>query len=266
MVNDPYKVLGISNGASQEEIKSAYRKMAKKYHPDLHPDDPKAAEKMNEINEAYDMLTHPEKYASRQQSQSRSSYTGYGQSYSGSNSQNRNYQGGYQGSYQGAGGWYTNFDDFFGDFFGYGNANYENDTNVTFNPREDAADSNYIRTIIRDINSKNYQQALVSLMKITSYDRNARWYYLYACGLYGTGNSTGAIEYMRRAVQMEPNNRTYHQLLNKLRNEGQTYYRETTDYTNPFRRIGRWILIFMIIQFILRLLAMMSYGMYMPGF
>ena len=47
MAINPYEVLGINPGATKDEIKSAYRKMAKKYHPDLHPDDPKAAEKMN---------------------------------------------------------------------------------------------------------------------------------------------------------------------------------------------------------------------------
>ena len=66
MVADPYSVLGISKDASKEEIKKAYRKKAKEYHPDLHPNDPKAAEKMNEINEAYDMLSNPEKYQKRE--------------------------------------------------------------------------------------------------------------------------------------------------------------------------------------------------------
>lgn len=65
MVDDPYKVLGISRDATKEEIKKAYRARAKEYHPDLHPDDPQAAEKMNEINEAYDMLNNPEKYKKR---------------------------------------------------------------------------------------------------------------------------------------------------------------------------------------------------------
>ena len=55
-MKDPYEVLGISREASEEEVTKAYRKLAKKYHPDLNPDDPLAAEKMAEINAAYDMI------------------------------------------------------------------------------------------------------------------------------------------------------------------------------------------------------------------
>ena len=53
---NPYSVLGVSPGASQEEISKAYKRLAKKYHPDLHPGDKEAAEKMSQINEAYNML------------------------------------------------------------------------------------------------------------------------------------------------------------------------------------------------------------------
>ena len=56
MVQDPYKVLGVSPGASDEEIKKAYRELTKKYHPDLNPGDPGAAQKMNDINAAYDQI------------------------------------------------------------------------------------------------------------------------------------------------------------------------------------------------------------------
>lgn len=53
---DPYKVLGIDRDASEEEIKAAYRRKARIYHPDENPKDEDAALKMNEINEAYEMI------------------------------------------------------------------------------------------------------------------------------------------------------------------------------------------------------------------
>ncbi len=59
MMMDPYKVLGVSPGASEEEIKRAHRTLAKKYHPDINPGNQAAAQKMNEINAAYDILTKP---------------------------------------------------------------------------------------------------------------------------------------------------------------------------------------------------------------
>ena len=56
MAQDPYKVLGVSPDASDEEIKKAYRDLTKKYHPDLNPGDERAAQKMHDINAAYDAI------------------------------------------------------------------------------------------------------------------------------------------------------------------------------------------------------------------
>lgn len=56
MITNPYKVLGVPDGASEEECTKAYKKLAKKYHPDLNPGDERAAEKMAEINAAYDQI------------------------------------------------------------------------------------------------------------------------------------------------------------------------------------------------------------------
>ncbi len=60
---DYYEVLGLNKNATEAEIKAAYRKMAKKYHPDLNPDDPEAEAKFKEVNEANDVLSDPEKKA-----------------------------------------------------------------------------------------------------------------------------------------------------------------------------------------------------------
>ena len=58
---DYYEVLGVAKGATADEIKSAYRKLAMKYHPDRNPDNPEAKEKFTEISEAYEVLSNPEK-------------------------------------------------------------------------------------------------------------------------------------------------------------------------------------------------------------
>lgn len=60
---DYYEVLGLQKGASEDEIKKAYKKKAREYHPDLHPDDPTCEEKMKEVNEAHEILSDPEKKA-----------------------------------------------------------------------------------------------------------------------------------------------------------------------------------------------------------
>ena len=58
---DYYKILGVDRNASEKEIKRAYRKLARKFHPDVNPDDQSAEEKFKEINEAHEVLSDPDK-------------------------------------------------------------------------------------------------------------------------------------------------------------------------------------------------------------
>ena len=84
-MDDPYKVLGLSPDASDEEVKKAYRRLAKQYHPDLNPGDPVAAKKMQEINAAYEQITKERSgRGSTSGGYRQSTYGGYGsQSYAG---------------------------------------------------------------------------------------------------------------------------------------------------------------------------------------
>src|SRR6202022_3876067 len=61
--DDPYAILGVKREATQDEIRSSYRALAKKLHPDLNPGDKKAEEKFKEVSVAYDLLGDPEKRA-----------------------------------------------------------------------------------------------------------------------------------------------------------------------------------------------------------
>lgn len=215
MVEDPYKVLGIPHGSTEAEVKKAYRKKAKEYHPDLHPNDPIAIQKMQEVNEAYDMLMNPEKYASRNAQQQRSSQQ-QSSSYSQSSSQNSR-------GYQGTGGWYSDFGGFdFEDFWGGFGFSDMGDQQAA-RPQSEYGDSPVIQQVIQAINNRQYQTALNLLTNVTSTGRNARWYYLSAIANHALGNTIQSMDHIQRAIRLDPNNRTYQQLYRHYRQGEQTY-------------------------------------------
>ena len=176
MIDDPYKVLGVSPNASDEEIKRAYRRLAKEYHPDRNPGDEAAAKKMQQINAAYEQIKNPEK--------AQPNTGGYGYDPFG-------------GSYQ---------------------RTYSNES------QGDA----YQRSAYNYIRYRRYREALNVLQNCK--ERDARWYYLSALANNGLGNQVTALEHIRRAVSMDPDNLTYQQVLSQIEYGGTAYRQQAGSY------------------------------------
>ena len=164
-MTDPYKVLGVRPDASDEEIKRAYRRLAKKYHPDLNPGDEMAAKKMQEVNAAYEQIKNPGP------------------------------AGGYSGGYSGG--------------YGYGQST--------------DSGTDYLRAAMNYIQFGRYQEALNVLAQQSQ--RDARWYYLSALANDGLGNQITALEHIRRAVSMDPDNPEYLRALEIIEQGGNVYRR-----------------------------------------
>lgn len=184
MTKNPYDVLGVSQNASDDEIKRAYRELSRKYHPDVNENNPLkdlAEEKFKEVQEAYDTIM-----------KERENGGGYGYGYGGYGQNNNSYSGYGQSSYSGG------------------------------------QQSTEIQAVYNFINNRRFQDALNVLNRMS--DRNAQWYYLSGVANAGVGNNILARDHAAQAVNMEPNNVQYRQLLNQLSWNTQRYQ------SNPYGR------------------------------
>ncbi len=188
---DPYKILGVSSDASDDDVKKAYRKLAKQYHPDVNKEEG-AAEKFKEVQNAYDtimdMRKNPHKYRG-----------GY------SSNQGYNYQQGYSD--------FSGFANFGGFNQGY--------------RQEQQFDSIYAN-VVNLINQGNYQGAYQALNQMIN--RDAQWYYLYCIVNLRLDNRLQAIEAIERACQLDPTNSNYRQLYSLLTQSRTTYHQSRDIY------------------------------------
>ena len=221
MAMDAYKILGLESTASTDEVKKAYRKLARENHPDLHPGDEAAAKRMNEINEAYDRIMNPDKYASedaRRAAADRAAGRSSGPQRPGQGPNSQQQNAGYY-QQQGRYGWSGDFgfDDIFGGFY---------TTGGPIHPEASATDPEEIKVAINMINNKQFKEANKVLYRVKSTERNARWYYIVAVANHGAGNTMLAMDQIKRACEMDPNNQEYVQAARSIQASGRVY-RET---------------------------------------
>lgn len=184
-MTDPYQILGIDRNASDEEIKKAYRRLSRKYHPDANINNPhkdEAEAKFKEVQQAYQQIMDE-----RERGYSSGQYDGfYG-----------NRSGGY--------GYY--------DPFGSQRGGKSQGTSGQDDMHLQAA-ANYIR-------SGHFKEALHVLDSIR--ERSALWYFYSASANSGLGNNVTALEQAKEAVRLDPQNMQYQMLLQRLQN-GEMWY------------------------------------------
>ena len=224
MIADPYKVLGIRSDATDGELKKAYRALSKKYHPDANPDDPEAAEeKFKEIQEAYNQITDARERGT----------SAYGAEPGSGSSSPYGTQGAYSTYGTGRGTTYREYDNpysAFEDFFTQWQRASRQSAQYSYNSGSSSYD-NILQAAVNYINTNHYREALTALSGMPESARGSNWYYLAAVANHGMGNNITAMEYAKRAVDMEPGNITYQQLLARLSGRGTWYQTREERYT-----------------------------------
>ncbi len=233
MYFDPYQVLGVSRGASEDEIKKAYRALSRKYHPDANINNPnreQAEERFKQVQQAYDQIMKE-----RSGDYSGSGGFGGGRGYGSA-------QGGYQGqrSYGGSGfGGQGGFGGFGGFGQGYGG----------FHVNDDYEESTVQLQAARNyINAGHYAEALHVLAEMR--ERTARWYYFAAVANEGAGNKANALNYAKQAVDMEPGNTEYSNYLDRLQYGGNWYqsFGQGFGYGRPVESVGGFCIKLWLLQ------------------
>ena len=230
-MNDPFSVLGVSSSATEDEIKSAYRRLAKKYHPDLNPGDKAAEQKMKEINEAYTQALQIKKnggtwnpYGSSGSSGSSGSPYGnswgpYGNPFgnqSGPYGNRTEYRDPYSGQNGASGNPFGDFGfDPFSAFFGGRAASSGPQARSYANPDLDE--------VARVLRAGRHSEAEQLLNRIPSHD--ADWHALYARAESALGNRISALDHARAAARMAPGDPEYRQLLSEIESGSRAYRR-----------------------------------------
>ncbi len=197
---DPYRVLGVSPNATEEEIKKAYRTLSRKYHPDANIGSPNQAEyeeKFKEVQQAYKTIMD----IRSGKAQDPYNQGGYGQGGFG--------QGGF-----GQGGF---------DPFGFGGFYQQQQ-------RQQTQEEQYLRSALNYMNGGYYRESLNVLNEIPQDKRRGLWYYYSAYANYKVGNNMTAIEHAKVACEFEPNNFQYRQLLNALTGRETRYQQRSQQY------------------------------------
>lgn len=220
---DPYKVLGVSYDATEDEIKKAYRAMSRKYHPDANvgkPNQKELEEKFKEVQQAYSMIMDQRQGKNQAQQ-------GYGYGARGSQGQSGQGFGG-----QDFGGRGNPFGGFgfggfgfggFGDFRGFGGQ-----SGAGQGAQAESKDEQYLRAALNYIQNGYYREGLNVLEQVE--DRRGSWYYYSAIANYKVGNNAIALDHAKTACAFEPDNPYYRSLLSRMQGGENRYQQRSAHY------------------------------------